>query len=114
MGNRIADVGVMRSRVEADGWLNNFAPKKTVKLGSEKNPAVIRVQSEARATEVKAVFEKQGWHCRISIDAEKAEDVADLERLLHPQKPTIVEKKAGRNEPCLCGSGKKSKYCCGK
>ena len=28
---------------------------------------------------------------------------------------TIVkDKKIGRNEPCLCGSGKKYKHCCGK
>ena len=114
MGNRISDIGTMRSRVEADSWMNNFAPKKTVKLGSEKNPAVVRVQSEARFKEVRATFEKHGWHCRIGIEPDKAEDVGDLERLLHPQKPTIAEKKAGRNEPCLCGSGKKFKHCCGK
>jgi SWIM/SEC-C metal-binding protein len=114
MGNRITDIGTMRSRVEADGWMNNVAPKKTVKLGSEKNPAIVRVQSEARSTDVKAMFEKHGWQYRIDIEADKPEDVGDLERLLHPQQPTIVEKKAGRNEPCLCGSGKKSKHCCGK
>ncbi len=37
-----------------------------------------------------------------------------LERLLHPQKPTVVAKKVGRNEPCSCGSKKKFKNCCGK
>jgi SWIM/SEC-C metal-binding protein len=114
MGNRIADIGILRSSVEADSWKNNFAPKKAVKLGSEKNPAVVRVQSEARSTELKAVFEKHGWNSRVAIEPNKVEDVGDLERLLHPQQPTIVEKKAGRNELCLCGSGKKSKHCCGK
>jgi SWIM/SEC-C metal-binding protein len=114
MGNRIADIGKLRSSVEADSWKNNSAPKKTVKLGSEKNPAVVRVQSEARFKEVMATFQKHGWKYRIGIEPGKAEDVGDLERLLHPQQPTIVDKKAGRNEPCLCGSGKKSKHCCGK
>ena len=114
MGNRIADIGKLRSSVEADSWMNNFAPKKTVKLGSEKNPAVVQVQSESRSTEVKTVFEKHGWKYRIGIEPDKTEDVGDLERLLHPQQPTIVEKKPGRNESCLCGSGKKSKHCCGK
>ena len=114
MGNRIADIGKLRSSVEADSWKNNSAPKKTVKLGSEKNPAVVRVQSEARFKEVMATFEKHGWKYRIGIEPDKAEDVGDLERLLHPQQPTIVDKKARRNEPCLCGSGKKSKHCCGK
>jgi SWIM/SEC-C metal-binding protein len=114
MGNRIADIGKLRSSVEADSWKNNSAPKKSVKLGSEKNPAVVRVQSEARFKEVMATFEKHGWQYRIDIEADKPEDVGDLERLLHPQQPTIVEKESGRNEPCLCGSGKKSKHCCGK
>ena len=104
----------MRSRVEADSWMNNFAPKKTVKLGSEKNPAVVHVQSEARFKEVSAMFETHGWSFRIGIEPDKDEDIGDLEQLLHPQQPTIVEKKAGRNELCLCGSGKKSKHCCGK
>lgn len=33
-----------------------------------------------------------------------------------PQRPepVITEKKAGRNEPCPCGSGKKYKKCCGR
>jgi len=114
MGNRIADIGKLRSSVEADSWMNNFAPKKTVKLGSENNPAVVRVQSEARFKEVSATLEKHGWKYRIGIEPDKPEELGDLERLLHPQKPTIVEKNVGRNEPCLCGSGKKSKNCCGK
>jgi len=104
----------MRSSVDADSWKNNFAPKPTVKLGSEKNPAVVRVQSELRFKEVSATFATHGWECRISIEPDKAEDVGDLERLLHPQKPTVVAKKVGRNEPCSCGSGKKFKNCCGK
>ena len=114
MSNRIADIGIMRSRVDADSWMNNSAPKKTVKLGSEKNPAIVRVQSEARLKEVSATCDKHGWNYRIGIEPDKPEDVGDLDRLLHPQKPTIVEKKVGRNELCLCGSGKKSKHCCGK
>jgi SWIM/SEC-C metal-binding protein len=114
MSNRISDIGTMRSRVEADSWMNNSAPRKTVKLGSEKNPAVVRVQSEARLTQVSATFEKHGWKYRIRIEPDKPEDIGDLERLLHPQRPTVVEKKVGRNQPCVCGSGKKSKHCCGK
>ncbi len=31
------------------------------------------------------------------------------------KKPQVnKEKKTGRNEPCICGSGKKYKKCCGK
>jgi SWIM/SEC-C metal-binding protein len=114
MSNRISDIGKMRSHIDADSRMNNFAPKKFAKLGSEKNPAIIRVQSEARFKELSGTFEKHGWTYRIEIAPDKPEEVGDLERLLHPQKPTIVEKKVGRNEPCLCGSGKKSKNCCAK
>lgn len=104
----------MRSSVDADNRRSTFGSKKTAKLGSEKNPAVVRVQSEARFQEVSATFEKHGWACRISIEPDQAEELRDLERLLHPQKPMVVEKKVGRNEPCSCGSGKKFKNCCGK
>ncbi|MGI5877536.1 MAG: SEC-C metal-binding domain-containing protein, partial [Christensenellales bacterium] len=31
-----------------------------------------------------------------------------------PRTPVRVDKKAGRNDPCPCGSGKKYKNCCGK
>jgi SEC-C motif-containing protein len=31
-----------------------------------------------------------------------------------PKQPVNVVPKIGRNDPCLCGSGKKSKKCCGK
>ena len=30
------------------------------------------------------------------------------------RKPRTVAKEVGRNEPCICGSGKKYKKCCGK
>jgi preprotein translocase subunit SecA len=30
-----------------------------------------------------------------------------------PKRPVLAEKKAGRNDPCPCGSGKKYKKCCG-
>jgi SWIM/SEC-C metal-binding protein len=104
----------MRSRIDAEGWVDNFARKPTGKLGSAKNPALVRVQSEARLVEVTAIFEKHGWHCRVSIEPEKSEEVGHLDRLLHPQKPTTVAQKPRRNESCLCGSGKKSKHCCAK
>ena len=29
-------------------------------------------------------------------------------------KPYLAPPKVGRNDPCLCGSGKKYKKCCGK
>ena len=114
MSNRITDIGTMRSSVDADNRINTFGAKKTAKLGSEKNPAVVRVQSERRSKELRETFEKHGWECRISIEPGETEDISDLKRLLNPQKPTVAEKKVGRNEPCPCGCGKKFKNCCTK
>ncbi|MBW1606538.1 MAG: SEC-C domain-containing protein [Deltaproteobacteria bacterium] len=91
-----------------------FNGKKTGKLGTEKNPAVVRVQTEERMKEVASIFEENGWQYTIGLEPDKPEDITDLERLLNPPKPQVSEKKAGRNDPCPCGSGIKHKKCCGK
>ncbi len=50
-------------------------------------------------------------HLEIGIDGNPVPLVYFLPAL---NKTTVVnEKKIGRNEPCLCGSGKKYKKCCG-
>ena len=91
-----------------------FDGKKTAKLGTEKNPAVVKVQTKKRMKEVTAIFEKKGWKYKIELEPEKPEDVTDLDILLNWPKPQTTEKKVGRNDPCPCGSGKKFKKCCGK
>ncbi len=91
-----------------------FDGKKTAKLGTEKKPAVVNVQTKKRGKEVATLFEENGWEYTIELEPDKPEDITDLEILLNPAKPKIVEEKVGRNEPCPCGSGKKYKKCCGK
>ena len=91
-----------------------FNGKKTAKLGTEKNPAVVHVQTQKRIKEVASIFEKNGWKFTIGLEPDKPEDIADLEILLNPPKTIMAENKVGRNEPCPCGSGKKYKKCCGK
>ena len=113
MANRISDIGRMKSNVDAENRLKIFGANKPARLGTPKNPAVVSVQSEARFNEVRSIFEEHGWKYQIGLEPEKPEDVSDLDRLLNPLKPKIAEKKVGRNEPCPCGSGKKSKNCCG-
>jgi SWIM/SEC-C metal-binding protein len=113
MGNRISDVGRMRSNVNAENRTTMSGVKKPPRLGTGGNPAVVSVQSEARFREVTAIFEEHGWKFRIGLEAEKPENVSDLNRLLNPPRPIVAEKKVGRNEACPCGSGKKSKNCCG-
>lgn len=87
---------------------------KTTKLGTEKNPAVVNVQTEERVKELESVFEENGWEYTIELEPDKPENITDLEILLNPVERRIAEKKVGRNEPCPCGSGKKYKKCCGK
>jgi SWIM/SEC-C metal-binding protein len=91
-----------------------FNGKKTARLGTEKKPAVVNVQTEERLKEVASIFDENGWKYTIELEPDKPEDITDLERLLNPPKPKITEKKVGRNEPCPCGSGNKYKKCCGK
>ncbi len=91
-----------------------FDGKKKAKLGTEKNPAVVNVQTDERVKELVSVFEENGWKYTIELEPDKPEDITDLEILLNPLKTMIAEKKVGRNEPCPCGSGKKYKKCCGK
>ena len=87
---------------------------KQSKLGTEKNPAVINVQTEERVKELESVFIKNSWKYKIELEPDKPEDITNLEILLNPQKTIISENKVKRNEPCPCGSGKKYKKCCGK
>ena len=91
-----------------------FDGKKTVKLGTDKNPAAVHVKTKERMKEVAAIFEENDWKYSIELESDKPEDVAQLELLLNPPKTVIAEKKVGRNEPCPCGSGKKYKKCCGE
>ncbi len=89
-----------------------FDGLRPAKLGTEKNPAQVRVDSSAREAEVRAVCEKHGWACLITVDSEQPEDLGDLERLRNPPSPAVSDSRTGRNDPCPCGSGKKFKKCC--
>jgi len=90
-----------------------FDGKKTAKLGTAKNPAVVNVQTRARAKELESVFKKNGWKYKIELEPDKPESIKDLEILLNPIETRAAEKKVGRNQPCPCGSNKKYKKCCG-
>jgi SWIM/SEC-C metal-binding protein len=114
MRDKITDIGKMKSIVDGEYRLRNVDVKKTAKLGTEKNPAVVHVRTDERFKEVASLFKEKGWSYKVLLEPDKPEDIADLERLLNPQKPRRVEKKLGRNERCSCGSGKKYKNCCGR
>ena len=76
-----------------------FDGKKTVKLGTEKNPAIVHVKTEKRMKEVASIFEKQDWKYTIGLEPDKPEDITDLEILLNPPKTIVAEMKVGRNDP---------------
>lgn len=82
------------------------------KLGSDKRPLVLRVQTQARAQELVAFCEDHGWKYVLEIAPDKPEDISDLDKIHNPQPPVRAEAKIGNNDPCPCGSGKKYKRCC--
>ncbi|MCL5996520.1 MAG: SEC-C metal-binding domain-containing protein [Chloroflexi bacterium] len=83
------------------------------KLGSKKNPVVLRVQTERRAHEVVEMCAAHGLQYIVGIEPGEREDISDLERALNQPAPAHVAT-IGRNDPCPCGSGKKYKQCCGR
>ena len=82
------------------------------KIGTEKKPIIVRVQTEARGLYVAEKCTERGWHYIIGLEPDKPEDISDLERALNPPLP-VQSEKVGRNDLCPCGSGKKYKKCCG-
>src|SRR5262249_49249877 len=100
MGNRITDVGKMKSRPGVGNRMRIFDGVKHEKWGTKKNREVVSEKRERRKKKVTAVFEEKGWKYRIELEPDKPEDISDLTRLLNLPKPRIVEKKVGRNEPC--------------
>ena len=82
------------------------------KVGTEKKPIIVRVQTEERGQYVAQQCKEHGWHFIIGLEPGKPEDISDLEKALNPLMPVQSEKFA-RNDPCPCGSGKKCKKCCG-
>jgi SWIM/SEC-C metal-binding protein len=92
------------------------------KLGTDKHPLILRVQTQQQAYQVVAKCNEHGLKFILGIEPDKPVDVSDLERALDPSLPATstkaghlpaVSTKVGRNEPCPCGSGKKYKHCCG-
>ena len=87
------------------------------RLGSEKHPAVVRVQSFERAGRILAVCNQHGWQVIVGVEEDKPEDVTDVEKLLRGDAIgsatwTGAQPKIGRNDRCPCGSGLKFKRCC--
>ena len=92
---------------------SNFEVKNTLRLGTKKAPAQISVQTEEREQELTAIFAENGWNGVIEVNSEQDENIRDLEALQNKHVRAVSSKKANRNDPCPCESGKKFKKCCG-
>jgi len=71
------------------------------KLGTKQRPAIVRVQTEARAQEVASVFAEHGWQFIIGVEPDKPENIADLTRLLKTKRSgrQIASEKAKKAVP---------------
>lgn len=81
-------------------------------IGTTRNPAVGRVQTEERALEVIAFCQDRGIQLVVEVAPDQPEDISDVDRALLARQPAVAAPKIGRNEPCPCGSGRKFKKCC--
>jgi SWIM/SEC-C metal-binding protein len=90
-----------------------FKNERIAKLGTEKKPLSLVVGSEVRKKEIEAIVADNEFYADITIDSAVDEDITELDAVLNTPKTTMFEKKPNRNDPCLCGSGKKYKKCCG-
>lgn len=110
------------SRFFFDGKANNNNERgrrivgggdKTLKLGTKKRPAQLTVQSDERKSEIESILKENNWFADITVDSDVSENLNDLNFLKDNQVISVTAPKAGRNDPCPCGSGKKFKKCCG-
>lgn len=87
------------------------------KLGTKKRPAVVHVQTEARAIEIMEICASNGWQVIVGIEPDKFEGITDVQKLMNKPvllpKPTTRLRPVSGNDYCPCGSGLKFKNCCG-
>lgn len=80
---------------------------RKVPWGSEMHPIILRVPSEERAEQMARICEQFGWHFILGF--ESFEDVSDLRKALLSRFT-----QSDPYAPCVCGSGKKYKFCCAR
>lgn len=90
-----------------------YNPKPNAKLGSVKYPLTLTVCSPERKREVELLLTEHKLAANIEINADVNENLAELDSVLNKPQTQRFDKTPERNEPCLCGSGKKYKKCCG-
>jgi SEC-C motif len=87
------------------------------KLGTDKRPAVVRVQSTEEAREIVDLAGERGWKVIVGVEPDQIGDLSDLHKLMRaevkPEKKPRLPPKISGNDYCPCRSGKKFKKCCG-
>lgn len=86
--------------------------KRAEKLGSEKHPLTLVVNSEERKSEIAKVVADNELFAEITVDQSAEENILELDGMLNKPETTRFAKTPNRNDPCSCGSGKKYKKCC--
>ncbi len=86
-----------------------------IKPGSKKYPLSLVVTSEARKQEVETQVAEAQLFAEVTVDASEGavESTNELTIMLNQKGTVELGDVPGRNEPCVCGSGKKYKKCCG-
>lgn len=83
--------------------------------GSKKYPFNLVVTNKERKLEVEALVAQAQLYANVSIDNSEGavESINELTAMLNKKSTVKVDKTPKRNDPCVCGSGKKYKKCCG-
>ena len=90
-----------------------YNTKREVKVGTAESPLALTVTTAEREAEVRQIVDDNKLVAVITVDPEQNENIVQLEGLLNKPQTTRFEKTPNRNDPCVCGSGKKYKKCCG-
>ncbi len=90
-----------------------YKSRRAVKFGTESSPLTLTVTTDERKAELEAILQEHSLFANIEINTEVEEDITQLDALINKPKTKVLEKIPKRNDPCLCGSGKKYKKCCG-
>jgi hypothetical protein len=62
------------------------------KIGTEQNPAIVRVRTAERAEEIFALCQEHGVRVIVGIEPDKREDISDIERTLQRPVPRAVRR----------------------
>ena len=90
-----------------------YNTKRAVKIGTEKNPLTLVVTSEEKKIAVAEIVKENELFAEITVDSTADENIQELTTILNKPTTTRFEKTPNRNDPCVCGSGKNYKKCCG-